>query len=48
MEGKSYLRLDEVEAGINLIWNNKFDEADDLFKASKDKNARFALHYAEV
>jgi len=38
---------EEVIKGINLIWNNKFLEAEDLFAGNRDKNPRYALHYAE-
>jgi hypothetical protein len=40
--------LVEVQKGINLIWNNKFQEAEDFFAAKKDILPRFALHHAEV
>jgi tetratricopeptide (TPR) repeat protein len=40
-------RYAEVIEGENLIWNNKFDEADKLFEKKKDTSARYALHYAE-
>jgi tetratricopeptide (TPR) repeat protein len=38
----------EVLEGINLIWNNKFNEAEKIFETKKDTNPRHALHYAEV
>jgi len=39
-------RYAEVITGIDLIWNNKFDEADKLFETKKE-SPRYALHYAE-
>ncbi len=44
----STISNEEIINGINLLWNNKFDEADQVFKSKKDTNPRYALHYAEV
>lgn len=38
----------DVTEGINLIWNNKFSEAEKLFETKREINPRHALHYAEV
>lgn len=38
----------DIIEGINLIWNNKFSEAESVFATKKDVNPRHALHYAEV
>jgi len=38
----------EVIKGVDHIWNNKFDDADKLFESKKDKDPRYALHYAEA
>jgi len=43
-----YMNYEEVLKGICLIWNNRFDEADELFKTRKDVNPRYAVHYAEI
>lgn len=40
--------LELIIKGINFIWNNQFDNANELFKVNKDKDPRTALHYAEV
>jgi len=37
----------EILDGINLIWNNKFSDAEAIFSKQKDINPRYALHYAE-
>jgi len=37
----------EVKKGVHLIWNNKFDEADQFFGEHRLTNPRYALHYAE-
>jgi hypothetical protein len=38
----------EVVDGINLIWDNKFEEAEKLFSAKSANYPRHALHHAEV
>lgn len=38
----------EVIDGINLIWDNKFEEAEKLFSAKSPTYPRHALHHAEV
>jgi len=38
----------EVVDGINLIWNNKFTEAEQMFSAKSTTYPRHALHFAEV
>jgi hypothetical protein len=38
----------KVIKGIDLMWNNEFDEAEQLFAAKKDSDPRYALHFAEV
>jgi len=38
----------KITQGLDLLFSNKFDEADALFKQQKDNIPRFALHYAEV
>lgn len=38
----------EVVDGINLIWDNKFTEAEKLFQAKSLAHPRHALHFAEV
>jgi len=38
----------EVVDGINLIWDNKFEEAEKVFSAKSDNYPRHALHHAEV
>ena len=38
----------EVVDGINLIWDNKFTEAEKIFNTQSSSHPRFALHYAEV
>lgn len=38
---------EEVQKGIHFIWNNKFEEAEELFKTQKETNPRYSLHYAE-
>jgi len=40
--------FEDIIEGINLIWNNKFDEAEKIFAAKKDASPRHALHYSEV
>jgi len=40
-------RYAEVIKGVNLIWNNKFEEAEKLFETKKGTSPRYALHYAE-
>jgi hypothetical protein len=37
-----------VTKGVELIWNNQFDDAEKHFAATKDTSPRAALHYAEV
>jgi len=41
-------RYAEVIRGVDFIWNNKFDEAENLFEAKKDNDPRYALHFAEA
>lgn len=38
----------EVVDGINLIWDNKFTEAEKIFNTQSSFHPRYALHYAEV
>ena len=38
----------DVEQGLDLMWNNKFDQADEHFKKQKLSNPRYSLHFAEV
>lgn len=38
----------EVVDGINLIWDNKFNEAEKIFSAKIQTHPRHALHHAEV
>lgn len=38
---------DEVLKGVHCIWNNRFDEAEEIFKPLKEQNPRYSLHYAE-
>lgn len=38
----------DVEGGIHLMWDNKFDEAESFFEKHKDKKPRHALYYAEI
>lgn len=38
----------EVIDGINLIWDNKFEEAEKLFSTKSNTHPRHALHHAEV
>lgn len=38
----------EVVDGINLIWDNKFEEAEKVFSAKSANHPRQALHLAEV
>jgi len=38
----------EVVDGINLIWDNKFEEAEEVFSAKSANYPRHALHHAEV
>jgi tetratricopeptide (TPR) repeat protein len=38
----------EVVDGINLIWDNKFEEAEKLFTTKSNTHPRHALHHAEV
>lgn len=38
----------EVVDGINLIWDNKFEEAEKLFSVKSATYPRHALHHAEV
>lgn len=38
----------EVVDGINLIWDNKFEEAEKIFGAKSATHPRHALHHAEV
>lgn len=38
----------EVVDGINLIWDNKFTEAENLFGSKSTFHPRHALHHAEV
>lgn len=40
-------QYEEIRKGMSLIWNNKFDEADELFGGKKETSPRYALHYAE-
>lgn len=40
-------QYEEIREGMSLIWNNKFDEADELFGGKKETSPRYALHYAE-
>lgn len=40
--------FEDIIEGINLIWNNKFEDAEKIFASKKDVNPRHALHYAEV
>jgi len=42
------LNTEEIIIGVNHIWNNKFDEAEELFKTQNTTNPRYALHYAEA
>lgn len=39
---------EEVVEGINLIWDNKFVEAEKIFGAKSQSHPRHALHHAEV
>ena len=38
----------EIAVGIDLLWNNKLDKAEEYFGKLKDTNPRYALHFAEV
>lgn len=38
----------EVVDGINLIWDNKFEEAEKIFGSKSTSHPRHALHFAEV
>lgn len=38
----------EVVDGINLIWDNKFEEAEKVFSSKSANHPRHALHHAEV
>jgi len=37
-----------LKEGLDLMWSNKFDQAEKVFAKHKEINPRFALHYAEV
>ncbi len=37
-----------IKPGLDLLWNNKLNEAAEYFSKDKETNPRFALHYAEV
>lgn len=39
---------DDIDTGSDLIWNNKFQEAEEIFKKKKSNDPRYALHFAEV
>jgi len=43
----SSINNEEVIKGVNLIWNNKFLDAEELFAVNRETNPRYALHYAE-
>lgn len=38
----------DILEGIDLIWDNKFEEAEKIFDTKRTTHARYALHYAEV
>lgn len=38
----------EAEKGVDLLWGNKFNEAEELFLVRAATNPRHALHYSEV
>lgn len=40
-------RFDEVIQGMNLLWNNHFEESEKLFSSKRAQNPRYALHHAE-
>jgi len=42
------INFEEVLKGINMIWNNKFDEAEKLFQIQATSVPRYALHQSEA
>mmetsp|Transcript_115481 Transcript_115481/g.172544 ORF Transcript_115481/g.172544 Transcript_115481/m.172544 type:complete len:526 (+) Transcript_115481:35-1612(+) len=40
-------KAEDVQKGVQAIWNSQVEEADEIFKAESATNARHALHYAE-
>lgn len=44
----THVNFDEIIAGVNLLWNGKFTDAEQIFSKHKSSNPRYALHYAEV
>ncbi len=38
----------DVEGGVDYLWNNQFDEAEEFFGKRQEIHPRHALHYAEV
>jgi len=47
-EEKEDAQYEEIVVGVNLIWNNEFDEAKKLFATKKDTVPRYLLHYSEA
>lgn len=39
---------EEAEKGVDLLWGNKFDAAEELFLIKASSSPRHALHYSEV
>lgn len=39
---------DDIDKGIELIWNNQFQEAEEIFSRKNTVHSRYALHFAEV
>jgi hypothetical protein len=45
--GPGIYDYDQIVAGVNFLWNNRFDEAERIF-GSQPNSPRYMLHNAEV
>ncbi len=39
---------DQLRPGVDMLWNNQFDEAEKYFEKKSETHPRHSLHYAEV